>query len=229
MPLGILIKDLFSKLKKNDFYLLKNRYEESLIHYLKWKNEVPINPLFWPCSFSPQNSKNYLKHIIDLPENEWIRKVYDAQKSNPVRGDWTELVKTDFEKINMQYDESQISRTDKTLFKRHIKMLMRDAAFKYLKNKQSTHMKVKHILYEKFELQEYLRSHKFTNKEAATLVALRSNTVRHLKDNFHSYYSNDILCPLCKNENDTQLHCLTCPKILESMEATTHHLSYDNI
>ena len=36
---------------------------------------------------------NYLQTILKRPQNEILRKVYEVQKTNPVKGDWVELIK----------------------------------------------------------------------------------------------------------------------------------------
>jgi rRNA maturation endonuclease Nob1 len=52
---------------------------------------------------------NYLKHIPDRPDQELIRRVYQEQKKNPSKGDWTELVKADIEKIEFELNEDEIN------------------------------------------------------------------------------------------------------------------------
>ena len=51
------------------------------------------------------------------------------------------------------------------------------------------------------------------NKEAITLVALRSKIVRQIKDNFHGQFFEDKMCPLCKKFEDTQKHCMECEEL----------------
>ena len=43
----------------------------------------------------------YLQNLLKRPQSEMIRQVYEAQKDNPVQGDWVKLVKEDLEIINM--------------------------------------------------------------------------------------------------------------------------------
>ena len=38
---------------------------------------------------------NYFKNIIDNNENELVKKINEKQKQNPLKGDWTELLKND--------------------------------------------------------------------------------------------------------------------------------------
>ena len=102
--------------------------------------------------------------------------------------------------------------------KKYIKEQIYVKAFTDLKLLQANHSKVKHIKYEKFETQEYLKSPKYTFKEASTLLALRSRTVNIIKANSRLFSQNDLLCPLCLKDEDTQEHCLNCPKLMTKWE-----------
>ena len=149
---------------------------------------------------------NYLKEIHNREHNELIRRIYEAQKLNPSRGDWTEIVKDDLEKT--QVNENELIEMSKEEAKKMIKSKIDKATFNYLQDLQKTHEKVKHIEYAQLKPQPYLKSAMITNEEAKMLTALRSQTVRGIRDNFHSYYENDQQCPLCKSSLDTQEHCL---------------------
>ena len=94
---------------------------------------------------------------------------------------------------------------------------------------QSKHSKVKDIKYEKFTCQEYLKSPMVSFKESSILVSLRSKTVKDLKSNFRSFSQNDQLCPLCMKSEDTQEHCLECPKLKSIIKPTEKHIVYDQI
>ena len=107
---------------------------------------------------------------------------------------------------------------DKETAKKEIKTKINDAAFKSLKLKQKTKEKVKHIVYEKLEIQNYLKTSLLTNKEAEVLTALRSRTVRGVKDNYHTFYKTNLQCDFCNEKSlDTQEHCMTCPTLIKSI------------
>ena len=61
------------------------------------------------------------------------------------------------------------------------------------------------------------------------ITALRSQTVRGIRNNFHSFYNNNIKCQLCLQSLDTQEHCIECPKILEKTHSMKKHISYEHI
>ena len=46
----------------------------------------------------------YLHHIVSVPEDELIHKVYNAEKNNPVKGDWVLKVGDDREKIGLNIE-----------------------------------------------------------------------------------------------------------------------------
>ena len=62
---------------------------------------------------------NYLKHILDKNENELIKRIYNEQKEDPIKGDWFKLVQTDLESIDPNLDEKQIMLMSKKNNLRH--------------------------------------------------------------------------------------------------------------
>ena len=170
---------------------------------------------------------NYLKEIHNRENHELIKRIYESQKKNPSKGDWTEIVKDDLETIEV--NENELKEMSKGEAKQMIKSQIEKATFKYLQDTKKTHEKVKYIVYTKLETQPYLKTSIITNKEAEILTALRSQTVRGIKNNFHSFYENDQQCPLCKSAQDTQEHCMVCPKIVEKMDTVSKHMKYEHI
>ena len=82
-------------------------------------------------------------------------------------------------------------------------------------------------MYKTFEVQEFIKCPTITHKEAVMLIALRSQTLRQIKGNFHTFYKDESQCPLCQNNYDSQEHCMVCTK-LEHEESTTH-IVYNHI
>ena len=85
---------------------------------------------------------------------------------------------------------------------------------------QVGHSKIKCIEYTKLAIQPYLTSSNFTNKECDLLFALRSKSVRGIKANTPSEHKNNMSCPLCceeSNSQDEQEHLIKCHKILEEL------------
>ena len=113
--------------------------------------------------------------------------------------------------------------------KKYIKDKIYAKAFEDLKYAQSQHSKVKDIEYEQYACQGYLRSKKFSSEESSLLVAMRSKTVSNIKSNIKSFSQNDNLCPLCMKSEDTQMHCLECPKLKSTIKPNEKHIEYKQI
>jgi hypothetical protein len=168
----------------------------------------------------------YLQNILKRPDHELVKRIYEAQKENPVTGDWTEMVKADLAKINEEVNEQLIKAESKNVFKNRIKKHIIKEAFDQLKETQKGHVKVKDICYEKFAMQEYMKTHMLTNQEVSLLFALRSRSVKGIKANMSSAFRNDMSCKLCKRSEDNQEHCLECPEIPSNKEV---NVKYDDI
>ena len=169
----------------------------------------------------------YLQTILQRNDSELTKRVYNEQKRNPTPGDFSELVKKDFELIEEQMDESSIIGSSAEVFKTNIKKKIKMAAFKFLRNKQQTHSKVRDVQFSKLESQKYLVSPLFSNEEVNTLYSLRSRSVE-CKANFkNKYKEGDVSCPLCEIHIDDQKNMLQCPEILKKVK--TNEVAIDTI
>ena len=97
-------------------------------------------------------------------EEELTRRVLKAQLEDTSEGDFSEMVKDDFENAGVPFDLNFIESTNKEAYRGIVKKKIRECALKYLQNKQHTHSKVKDIVYEKLETQPFLKSPLFTNE-----------------------------------------------------------------
>ena len=66
-------------------------------------------------------------------EDELTHRVYNAHKANPVKGDWIEYLKKDFELIGEDINEQVARETSKNDYKNIIKSKIREEVFKILK------------------------------------------------------------------------------------------------
>ena len=71
--------------------------------------------------------------------------------------------------------------------------------------------------------------YKLKYEEASLLFALRSQTVKNIKCNLKSFSQNDKMCPLCMKSEDTQEHCLQCPKLKNVQDKVQNHIDYNHI
>ena len=65
--------------------------------------------LLYTVPLSPTSHRiPYLKNILDKNNGKLIKRVYIAQRDNPTKGDFIELVKKDQAYIGMPFDETLI-------------------------------------------------------------------------------------------------------------------------
>ena len=157
--------------------------------------------------------------------------MYNAQKRDPLPGDFHELVKKDIQLVGGQVSEEYVQNISRDAFKKEVKEKIRISAFEYLKKIQTKHSKIRDIHYPKLETQQYMTSEMFSNEEVNLLHALRARYI-NVKANFSSRFLNNMLCPLCKTERDDQPHILDCPVLkrkFKSTETLTDKNQYQDI
>ena len=55
----------------------------------------------------------YLPTILKRPSTEITQKVYQAQKENPVKGDWINLLNDDLDMLGMAWEDERKKYTSK--------------------------------------------------------------------------------------------------------------------
>ena len=216
------------------------KLDESLLRFLlDSHSKTPLEMLHLESGATPicyvvsSRRLNYFHTIMKREDEELTKRILKAQIDHPSPGDFIKLVEDDFLKIGVQMDLCFVQNSRKDVFKSFVKNKIRTAALKYLQNLQQTHTKVKHIKYEKLEVQKYLTSPLFSNEETKLLFALRTRTVEGVKSNFQNMYSGNLFCPLqCWGQgeppiSDTQQHLLTCTKL--QTRISTEDISCDNV
>ena len=153
----------------------------------------------------------YQQTILKRHEGELTKRVYKAQSDSPIEGDFYNLVKADWDMIGEVMNEEFIKISNKETFKRHVKDKIKEAALKYLKEKQKMHSKIKDIKYEKLEVQEYMISPLFTDEEVNLLYAIRSRAL-NCKMNFKNRYRNDDLLCMKKMIPNSTCYYVKCYK-----------------
>jgi hypothetical protein len=166
-------------------------------------------------------------------EEELTNRVFKAQLDKPIEGDFSELVKQDCEIIGLVFD---LKSAGADQFRKIVKTKNRQAALKYLKEKQQSPTKVQNIQYDNLETQPYLKSVLFNNDETRLLFSLRTRTSDSSKCNFRNLYGGKVECPLkCwgNGENpmeDSQQHILECKKLkVTNMNIASDKIVYNDL
>ena len=153
---------------------------------------------------------NYLHTLLSRSDSELTKKIYHAQKCNPIKGDWVTIVMEDLETVNINLDEDEIGKTKKSIFKKLVRKHVKDATFTKLKEMQSEHTKINTIKYESFKIQPYIDSDILTSEQISTLFNMRANTINGFKMCFSSMHRNYTMCKLGCMEKDSLQHCMDC-------------------
>ena len=171
----------------------------------------------------------YHHHILTQDDNELIKRIYEKQKENSLKGDWIMIIREDFEFIGEVLNEDFIKSTTKNVYKLFIKNKVRKAAFEsYLKLKERSKKKLKNLNYKDFGMQPYLNSNKFSTSEKQLLFSLRSKCYP-AKMNFKKLNKRDLKCVFKCDEEETQSHIFqNCEPILSKL-GFTNIPSLDNI
>ena len=149
-------------------------------------------------------------------QNELIRKVYEAQKSAPVKDDWVLLVQSDLHELNIDIDE--LKRFKKWKLKKELRKIVSIKSFQYLENIKQNQSKLQNVIYKKLEIQKYLVSSKFTDTEKSLLLKLRTRMVE-VRENFkNKYLNNNYQCELNCGEREDQQHLLDCQVLIDNYD-----------
>ena len=93
---------------------------------------------------------------------------------------------------------------------------MRNAAFEELEALKESHNKVEHNKYSNMtNPQGYITSESMTHRQISILFALRSHSLRGIKENFKNMYLENTLCPLCERCSDSQNRTLKYKVLLD--------------
>ena len=234
--------EAWHNLNKDDIKPLE-RVDECLLRSLLQNHpKAPIEFLYMETGSIPishiisSRRMLYLRKILSREDEELTKRIYREQERNPSPGDFVELVKDDFSRCNLTFNEELIIGGKEGDYKRLIRKHIKMAALNELKTKQSSHSKVNNIVYENLEKQPYLISPIFTNDDIGILSNLRSHTTRGIRANFKQMYKDDQNCPLKCNPpdttpaRDTQEHLLFCTKLKpDNHTVVSHKIVIDNI
>ena len=156
----------------------------------------------------------YLHTILNREDKEITKRTYDAQKQDPINGDFCLLVQKDLKMIGLNLTDNEIKKLSKGQLKSKLKKTVKEAALKHLiqEVEHKNLSKMKHHKYDKLIPMTFLTYPTFSRDQASLLFALRTRTVRGVRSDFGNMYSSKV-CPLlgeCTHD-DTLSEMLSCP------------------
>ena len=159
----------------------------------------------------------YWWHIMQLDKSELVYRVYAAQKTCPVIGDWVNLLEVDKQEFGIYLSDEEISQISKYKMKTMLKEKVCEVTVRYLNKLKSKHSKSVGVHFTAGSVAPYLTDERFSQSERELLFKLRSKTL-FVKENFsHLYDGSSMLCDLCNLFPCTQKHVLQCPELSTSL------------
>ena len=172
----------------------------------------------------------YWYNIVKRHKGELISQVYNAMKANPIKGDWIHLVVDDLNKMDMSLDnEKHVLKMTKSEFKDIVKDKITEYSLREQEKRKRLHSKVKDVKHEELTKPEkYLTNNNITYKLSSLIFNLRCKGQTEFKANFHNMQESNV-CPLCKEDNDTQEHALTCRIVSKDLRNKLMNIEYDDL
>ena len=141
-----------------------------------------------------------------------LYQVFSAQWKYPTnKQDWTEMVRRDLLDFGMEVDLDWIRSKSKLTFKNMVKIKSKEYSFFKFMVEKEKHSKMANLWYSDLQMENYLKSNKFTVKQSQTIFSFRTRMA-----NFQENFRNDkghLPCPLCLIHLDSQSMAFQCPKV----------------
>ena len=169
----------------------------------------------------------FLWNILKRDKKELIRKVYEAQKNDGIESDWSETVRKDKIKFNLEISDDKISRMSKNMFKTIVDKAVGKKAIEFLNNIAESHSKSQQLIKSKLVRESYFGSDIFSRSEVELLFSLRTRMI-DVRKNFPSKFNNQIGCQLCFIHVEDQKHLMKCEK-LTAMVNVPEKMEYEDI
>ena len=172
----------------------------------------------------------YLHHILKRKDDELIHKFYKAQKLKPSKNDWVVTIEEDKKYLDIKMEDNDIRKLSKYKFKQILNEKIKEHSFKFLIKKKESHSKTENLIYDKLEIQSYLKSDsKLSNEQKQLLFKFRTRMI-DLKTNYRNKYF-DLSCQLGCGSVENQIHLFQCEVLINKCEdlANNVKVEYEDI
>ena len=144
-----------------------------------------------------------------------LRQMYSEQLASPLKGDWSNQVKSDMEDLNIK--EEDFATLTKWQFKKLVNLKSRSKAFENLEGKIKT--KGAQNNYSTLQIEDYLTSRSVLNwNEKLTALKIRTGMIK-IASNFPGRFGNDDKCQLgCDKFENLEHILINCNKVEEKVE-----------
>ena len=154
----------------------------------------------------------YYWAILARPDNDLVKRVFNAQKSFPVKNDWIGQVKDDLQICGIELSESEIANMKKISFKKLVNEKVQHLSSSFLISLKNKHSKSENLKISEF-MQPYLKNDNLSIEEKKLMFRIKNRLI-DVKVNFKKKYNNSLECRLCGATEESQQHLVICPEIL---------------
>ena len=136
---------------------------------------------------------------------------FKTQWYSPSKGDWTEIVKKDFEDFGIPCCFDYVSKYSTETFKDLVKSRAHEYSFSYLYSMKNKHKKMNSVDYDELKMQDYFKSNLFSKDQKKLIFKARTKMLQ-----FGENYKGGepyVLCPLCNQHIDHQELSFECPEV----------------
>ena len=177
-----------------------------------------------------QKRINYLNHLLTSDDENLAKQVLLQQVENTQRNDWVEVVKSDMEEANIQFNVEQISNTSKLTFKKMVKERSQAAFLNQLNKEKLKLSKGNNLNYPQLKLQSYLKSD--SNLTSETMKRILKVRLRDIpvKCNFPGAFSDNkcVAAPLC-DKSESNEHLFSCEYLAAGNEMAENNIKHEHI
>ena len=187
--------------------------------------EVPISTPYlgilmetgvWPITYVIDYKKIVLLHQIMNSNDGRLLKRIILEQSKQVYANWYNSVKTLCESYGIDISYENLLNHSKKKWKTYVKKIINGKVTEYLQQLCNRMKKLRHVVNDKYERKSYLV--KGGKDQVRTMLMVRLNMV-DVKSNYKNG-NNDLVCPLCRVEEDTTEHIFECKetKMIRELE-----------
>ena len=153
-----------------------------------------------------RNQLTFLYHIFHLEEEDPVKKMWESQRKLSGEKNWWYTVSRRMVKYGVTLED--IESKGKDSFKEYTKTKVREVAHQKLREECNAKAKTKNIAYDDHQMkpQDYL--HKLYPNQAKAVFQARCQTL-DIKEH-RPYKYQDLVCRLCKVEEETLAHIVNC-------------------
>ena len=155
----------------------------------------------------------YYHTLLQKSNEELVKTVFQTQQKFATKNDWIITLRSNLDQCNFLLSESEIKLMKKHKFKRLVSAKMKQLSDEYMITLQQSHTKSNRISITE-NIKQYLISDQLSLEEKRLLFQIRNQTC-DLKTNYRQLYSNNMLCRLCAEQEESEIHLMMCDEVVD--------------